>query len=205
MTITDGSELIDPKYYAQHGPPHDIWTQLRAESPVHWCEPNGVEPFWAITKHADVCKISTRPDLFVNGPGITVLTARENEALEQSQLAAMRMVIMMDPPEHRSVRNVAAPEFLPQAVRKLDGELETSAREIVDAMAGATGEGECDFATDVAAAHPLRILAHMLGVPREQEPDILRITNQLFAFDDPELRRGDDFFQSIMEVAMEAY
>jgi len=205
MAITDGFELIDPGYYAQHGPPHDIWTRLRAESPVHWCEPRGLEPFWAITKHADICEISTQPELYLNAPGITVLSDRQNEVLEASQLSAMRVVITMDPPEHRSVRKVAAPEFTPRAVRNLDDEIEASAREIVDELAGETGEGECDFATEVAAAHPLRILAHMLGVPREQEPDILRITNQLFAFDDPELRRGDDFYQAIMAVAMEAY
>ena len=60
-------------------------------------------------------------------------------------------------------------------------------------MAGETGIGECDFATDVAAAHPLRILSTILGVPREQEPDILRLTNQLFGADDPDMQReGED-------------
>ena len=34
MMITNGSELISPEYYGQNGPPHDVWTQLRAESPV---------------------------------------------------------------------------------------------------------------------------------------------------------------------------
>jgi len=30
MTITTGEELVDSAYYAAHGPPHDIWTRLRA-------------------------------------------------------------------------------------------------------------------------------------------------------------------------------
>ena len=68
------------------------------------------------------------------------------------------------------------------------------------------GEGECDFATDVAAAHPLRILSTMLGVPRESEPDILRLTNQLFASDDPDLQReGTDRRQAIEELGLEFY
>ena len=46
----------------------------------------------------------------------------------------------------------------------------------------------------------------MLGVPREQEPDILRLTNELFALDDPELQReGEDRQVAIMELAMELY
>jgi cytochrome P450 len=44
--------------------------------------------------------------------------------------------------------------------------------------------GECDFANAVTAAHPLRILSSVLGVPRSEEPRILRLTNQLFASDD---------------------
>ncbi len=205
MTITDGTELIEAEYYAAHGVPHDIFTKLRAESPVHRCEPEGYESFWAITKYDDVCEISTRPDLFLNAPGITILKDRDNEALADSALAQMRVVITMDPPEHRDVRKIAGPEFTPRAIRRLDEEIERSAREVVDDMAGATGEGECDFAVDVATAHPLRILSNMLGIPRVQEPDILRITNQLFAFEDPELQRDPDAAKGLMELAMEAY
>ena len=35
MSITDGHELISPQAYGEHGVPHDLWTRLRAESPVH--------------------------------------------------------------------------------------------------------------------------------------------------------------------------
>jgi len=112
----------------------------------------------------------------------------------------------MDPPEHRSFRKVASPVFTPRAVQAMDEVIRTSARELVDRLAGETGEGECDFANDVAAAHPLRILSTMLGVPRESEPDILRLTNQLFAADDPDLqRKGEDRRQSLMELGLEFY
>ena len=118
----------------------------------------------------------------------------------------MRTIITMDPPEHWLYRKVANRVFTPRAISELDAVIEQSARETVDRLAGETGEGECDFAVDVAAAHPLRILSTMLGVPREQEPDILRLTNELFALDDPELQReGEDRQVAIMELAMELY
>lgn len=205
MPITNGEELIDSEYYATHGPPHAIWTRLRAESPVHRCEPTGYEPFWAITKFDDITEISTQPNRFVNSRGITLLKQKDEQLLNSSGFPEFRVIINMDPPEHREVRRIAGPEFTPRAIKQLDAEIERSAREIVDEMAGETGEGECDFATDVAVAHPLRILSHMLGVPRSQEPDILRITNQLFAFEDPELQRDTDPARALMEVAMEAY
>jgi hypothetical protein len=205
MTITNGEELVDSAYYAEHGPPHDIWTRLRAESPVHRCEPEGYQPFWAITKYDDITSISTQPERFRNREGITLLKAADDAALNASALASMRVIITMDPPEHHDVRAIAAPVFTPRGISALDDVIERSAREVVDRMAGDSGEGECDFATDVATAHPLRILSDMLGVPRSQEPDILRITNELFAFEDPELQRDADPGKGLAELAMEAY
>ncbi|MDZ7734661.1 MAG: hypothetical protein U5R31_17690 [Acidimicrobiia bacterium] len=170
-------------------PPHDIWTRLRAESPVHHCDPPGYEPFWAITKYSDIVDISTKPDIFLNEPGINVLTQDQIEALEESAFGSMRVIIGMDPPEHRDVRKIAAPEFTPRAIRNLDHVIEQSAREIVDEMAGWRGARAClDFAVDVAAAHPLRVLSPACSASREQKTDILRITNQLFAFEDPRAR-----------------
>jgi cytochrome P450 len=205
MSITTGEELVDSAYYAVHGPPHDVWTRLRAESPVHRCEPESYPPFWAITKYDDITSISTQPTRFTNGGGITLLKNVDDAAFNASALASMRVIITMDPPEHHDVRAIATPAFTPRGLSTLDEEIERSAREVVDRMAGDSGEGECDFATDVAVAHPLRILSTMLGVPREQESDILRITNELFGFEDPEMQRDADRGKGLAELAMEAY
>jgi cytochrome P450 len=208
MSITDGFDLVSSHSYANKGVPHDLWTRLRAESPVHWCTPAGFEPFWAITKHADICEISKQPDTFSSANGIAMIQQDQDAQLRaQNQgFGAMRVIIEMDPPEHRGFRNVSSPVFTPRAVKAMDETIRTSAREVVDRLAGETGEGECDFASDVAAAHPLRILSTMLGVPRESEPDILRLTNQLFGSDDPDLQReGEDQNQALAALGLEFY
>jgi cytochrome P450 len=118
----------------------------------------------------------------------------------------MRTIIEMDPPEHRTYRKVASPWFTPRAVGRVEEAVAKSARDLVDKLAGDSGEGECDFAIDVATAHPLRILSTILGVPREAEPDILRLTNQLFGGEDPELQReGEDREKAMLELGMELY
>jgi len=207
MSITDGLDLVSSHAYATKGVPHALWTRLRAESPVHWCTPAGFEPFWAITRHADVCEISKQPDVFSSASGIAMIAKAEEAFVREEGLGGtMRVIIEMDPPEHRSYRRIASPVFTPRAVQAMDEAIRTSAREIVDRLAGETGEGECDFANDVAAAHPLRILSTMLGVPRESEPDILRLTNQLFGSDDPDLqRKGTDRRQAIIAMGLEFY
>ena len=207
MKITNGQDLIDPLSYAKQGVPHEVWTRLRRESPVHYCEPKGFEPFWAITRHADICEISKQPDRFLNRRGIVLMNDEQMKIRASGEgLAAMRTIIEMDPPEHRKFRKVASPSFTPRAVKALDEAVLASARGIVDKLAGKTGEGECDFATDVAAAHPLRILSTILGVPRDMEPEILRLTNQLFGSDDPDLqRKGDDPEKIAMELGLELF
>ena len=72
VTIATQEETRDAFAPVRLGrPPHELFTRLRAESPVHRCEPPGFEPFWAITKYADIFEISTSPDRFASGPGIT--------------------------------------------------------------------------------------------------------------------------------------
>jgi hypothetical protein len=204
MALTDGRELIEPSWYGEHGPPHDIWSQLRRESPVHACEPPGYRPFWAITRHADICEISKRPESFSSAPGIFM--PRKSDVLDPDGLGKMRVIIEMDPPEHRAIRKVTSPWFTPRALGRVDAAVDKSARALVDRMAADGGQGECDFATDIAAAHPLRILSTILGVPQSEEPRILRLTNQLFADDDPELQReGEDRVQAQRELGMELF
>ncbi len=196
MAITDGTELMDPHAYARAGYPHELWRRLRRESPVHWCEGPELMPFWALTRHAHICEVSKQPDKFLSGPGIIPATKEAAERIargERSPFDAMQTVITMDPPKHRKFRKVASPWFTPQALNRLDDVVRASARRLVDRLHAAqvNGEGVCDFATDVATAHPLRILATILGVPEQDEAHILRLTQQLFAGDDPEFKRDE--------------
>jgi cytochrome P450 len=196
MHITDGSELIDPHAYARTGYPHALWARLRRESPLHWCEPPVLVPFFAVTRHAHICEISKQPDLFLNGKGIVPATQEVAARIargEKGPFDAMQTIITMDPPKHRTFRRVASPWFTPHAIGRIDEAVEASARRLVDRLYDkqVNGEGRCDFAVEVATQHPLRILATILGVPQEDEERILRLTQQLFAGQDPEFQREE--------------
>jgi len=201
MPITDGFDLIAPEAYTPNGPPHDTWTRLRAESPVHRCDHEAFNPYWAISRHADICTVSKQPDLFLSQPGI-ILERAGLPIDRDAGIGAMRTVIEMDPPGHREYRKVASPWFTPRAMNRIDGMVQETARWIVDRLAGDTGEGEADFAFDVAAAYPLRVLSSILGIPIEQEQKMLELTNQIFAPEDEELGFGTDFKEGEVEDAV---
>lgn len=194
--ITDGTDLLDPLRYATLGYPHEVWTRLRRESPLHWCEPVELVPFWAVTRHAHIHEISSQPEIFENGKGIVPATREVAERIargERGPFDMMQTIITMDPPKHRKYRKVASPVFTPQALNRIDETVQASAKRLVNRLyeSQRNGEGSCDFVTDVAVPHPLRILATMLGVPEADEPTILRLTQQLFAGDDPEFKRPE--------------
>ena len=194
--ITDGTDLLDPLRYATLGYPHEVWTRLRRESPLHWCEPVELVPFWAVTRHAHIHEISSQPEIFENGKGIVPATREVAERIargERGPFDMMQTIITMDPPKHRKYRKVASPVFTPQALNRIDETVQASAKRLVNRLyeSQRNGEGSCDFVTYVAVPHPLRILATMLGVPEADEPTILRLTQQLFAGDDPEFKRPE--------------
>ncbi len=70
--------------------------------------------------------------------------------------------ITSDPPEHTPARKVLLPAFTPQAVAKLEPKTRAICRELLDEIGGAT---DCDAATQYSQHIPVRVIAHMLGLP----------------------------------------
>jgi hypothetical protein len=65
--------------------------------------------------------------------------------------------------------------------------------------------GECDFVNEVALHYPLRVIMEILGVPPQDEPRMLQLTQQLFGATDPDLRRkGGDNSPEAQAAAIQA-
>jgi cholest-4-en-3-one 26-monooxygenase len=195
----DALDLVDPTGYARDGYPHELWTRLRAEAPVARFAPPGYEPFWAITKHADILEITRDPLRFSSAQGITLRRAG-------APVMASEMVVMLDPPEHGPVRKVANARFTPRAVRERRPDIERIAVEILDDAAPAGTEAELDFVERIAAPFPLAVIAWILGVPREDWGLLFRWTNEVIGKDDPEYRRpGESPGQTIKRARGEVH
>jgi len=180
-------DVISAKTYGEHGYPHDAWRRLRAEAPVSKLTPPGYRPFWAITKHADIIEVSKQPAKFQSAGRFILFpdaVAPPGESLEEAP--PLRMLVNMDPPEHRDYRRLVSHWFTPRAVAKLEARLEEITTEIFDDLAGDGGWREFDFVSEVAALQPLRMITEMLGIPREREQWVLKITNQNFGLEDPD-------------------
>jgi cholest-4-en-3-one 26-monooxygenase len=161
--------------------PHEMFATLRREDPVHWhAEPNG-PGFWAITKHADVKAISRNPGLFSSARRGALLRDPEPHMLAITQ----KIMLNMDPPQHRQYRNLINKAFTPRMINGLHGRIQELVGEIIDDV---IERGDCDFVEDVAAKLPMLAICEMMGVPREDRERIYNLGNQMVGFDDPELQ-----------------
>jgi cytochrome P450 len=183
--VIDPLELVDPARYGQRGYPHELWAQMRAEAPVAWIEPPDLEPFWAITKHADVQQVAAQPLRFSSARGITL--RRPNQPDFHSDV-----LVVLDPPRHGPLRRVASPRFTPKAMRARRDDIERIALELVEEAVAGGAEGEFDFVDRIAAPFPLAVIAWTLGVPREDVGLLHRWTNEVIGKNDPEYRRPDE-------------
>jgi len=178
-------DLVGPSRYAAHGYPHAAWARLRREDPLHWVDRGVVNPFWAVTKHADVRWLSRQPRRFLNQPRLAVFPDFGAGGPVSGDPFA-RHLINMDPPDHASYRKVAAFRFTPRAVRRLLPNVEEITTMLLDAAASEGETREGDFVELFAAKLPLVVLADLLGVPREDWEQMFRWTNQTIGSTDPE-------------------
>ena len=183
--------LVNPRCYADKRI-HDAYTWLRQNNPLGVAKPDGYDPFWAVTKHADILHISKQNDLFHNGDRQATLTNQESDRRVREITGGsphlIKSLVQMDAPEHPKYRALAQAWFLPGNLKKLEDRIRTIARGAVDKMA-ARG-GRCDFVNDVALLYPLHVIMEILGVPEEDEPRMLRLTQELFAPQDPDTARA---------------
>jgi len=166
----------------------DAFALLRAERPIaHFDDPvieDSPVPlppgdgYYALTRHRDISTASRHPEIFRSGQGAVSLIDLPPEMVEY-----FSGMISTDNPRHTRLRRIVSNAFNPRRVQAIEASIDRVAREIVDAVAA---DGGCDFATDVAAPFPLRIICEMMGVPRSDEAEALRCSNTILSGGDDE-------------------
>lgn len=194
--------------YARDSHPHELFAWLRQNDPLRWFEPEGFQPFWAASKHADLLEIERQPEIFSSEPRTEILpdsliqgAQRRSEEIGTGE-RMFRSLVDMDPPDHTQYRALVQPWFTPSNLKRLEQRVEEITREVLDEMMGDGGVRELDFVQDVAVWHPLRMICELLGVPQSDEGLILKLTNEIFAGEDPEMNRAGDS-SSLMTTIMD--
>ncbi|WP_433431296.1 cytochrome P450 [Nonomuraea sp. CA-141351] len=156
-------EVFMPSTY-ESAVPYDLFAELREEFPVCWIPEPAIGPwregpgYWGVFRHDDVKHVLRDHEGFSSHLGATQLRDPDTPG----DLAFVRsQMLNMDPPGHSRLRRIVAAAFTPRAVRALE-------RTIAGRAAALFAEGECDF-VEVAADLPVWTLAHVMGVPAQDQ------------------------------------
>ena len=184
----DYTEIVRPATYADEAKIHSIFTHMRANDPVALIETDTNDPFYALTRHADIIEVARLHEKFLN-TALPVLTSKEDRAAReaQGQMPGVRTLVSVDGEDHKKLRDLTRDWFLPQHLKRFEPTCREIARESVDHMLS-LGE-EFDFVKDVAVWYPLKVIMKILGVPDEQGDMMLTMTQQMFGAADPEVTK----------------
>ncbi len=183
--------VVDPKAHADPKRIHAAYEWLRKNDPIARAEIPGFDPFYVVTKHADILELSRDNTRYPYGDFPSTLASSEGVA--QGRIAReqgrplLYTLVQMDEPDHMKYRALTQAWFMPQNLKKTESRVRELAREAVDRMAAAGNE--CDFVNEIALHYPLRVIMEILGVPHEDEGRMLQLTQELFGSTDPDLKR----------------
>lgn len=180
--------LARPATFADPDAVYDLYRRLRNDDPVALVEAPGHRPFRAVTRHADIMAIERDAEMFEAGPR-TVLLPEKVENIYLSKYGdrnGVKPLTHMDGDYHRAHRDVTKDWFMPKHLKRFEPRVAEIAKEFVDRMEDMGGR--CDFAADVAFLYPLRVILTLMGVPREDEAHVLRLTQRLFSPADKDLK-----------------
>jgi cytochrome P450 len=188
--------IFDPNTYVA-GPPHELFAELRRTQPVYWQEMDDGDGCWAILKHADVVHVAREARLFSASEGGIVV-----EDLDSERLAMMRnMLLAMDPPRHVDYRRPLLPSFTAKAVGQLEDRVRAICREIMDT---AREKGDVEFVHEVCALVPSQVVGELVGLPRDDWPQIHRWAEQNTSGQDADYAGEDGSNDATISMAMYA-
>ena len=165
--------LHSPDFYA--GDPFPAYRELRATAPVFW---NDVTNFWALLKYEDIRFVSSNPAMFTSTRGITIPDPHVANPVQEGNL------IFTDPPRHRQLRKLINAGFTRRRVAVLEPKIREIVRGILDGLQPGSVH---DFAEEIAAPLPTRMIAELIGAPPDDWEQFRTWSDAATGIDDPEI------------------
>ncbi len=181
------NRLVNPKVYASDEL-YETYAWLRANQPLGMAEIEGFDPFWVVTRYEDLIEISkdnkrfpygNRPSTFMDKASVAMSMQMKDNPIALS-------LIQMDPPVHLKYRLLTQSWFMPANLKKREEEIRHIAKKAANNFVAMGGSG--DFVTGVSLNYPLEVIMNILGIPEEDFPFMLKLTQEIFGPLDPDVK-----------------
>lgn len=190
MVMVDRPEqvFVTPSAYTDEPGLRAAFAAIRRDDPVPYVESDDFDPFWVITKYADVMEVASKPSVFHNAPRPTPTPRAVDTKRAETGQRRLTTLIHLDDPTHHRYRTLTSEWFLPRTVNRYEPHIAELAARFVDRLADA---GDTDLVETLAIEVPLHTIMAILGLPADDHDLVLRLTHQILGFNDPAHQRGD--------------
>ncbi|ORV41113.1 cytochrome [Mycolicibacter engbaekii] len=158
--MTQAELVFDPFSEEYFDNPFEIYRRMREEAPLYY---NAEEDFYALTRHEDVAAALKDFATYSSTRGCDL-------AMVRSGSAPAKMIIFMDPPDHRHMRSLLNKAFTPRAIQ---AQRETVIEQ-VDRFLAAVDPNGFDVVQDFSGPFPVEVITRMAGVPDEYRQQVRR-------------------------------
>ncbi|MCU0261829.1 MAG: cytochrome P450 [Ilumatobacteraceae bacterium] len=193
---TTDYDIFDPQYVDD---PYGIWAEMRSRCPIAHTERWGGS--WLPVTYQHVTAMARNIEDFPSGNGVGVVPPLQPTEEERAEIEARRAAgqqpllangvppISADPPLHSWTRRLILPAMSPKKVEEYEVMTRELCRRLVD---GFVHTGRADAAADYAQQIPVRVIAHLLGVPPEESDTFTGWVRDVleFAYDEERRRHG---------------
>jgi cytochrome P450 len=175
--------LVTEREHWLDGPPHELFSRLRSECPVHWTARVSDYPdesgYWSVTRPDDIHTVSRDWRTYSSEVGgVTAIS-------DVFPIELMRaMFIGMDPPKHDRLKMLFQAGFTPRRIAAHEPAIRRIAVDVLDRLAG---RETCDLVIDVAQPIVSRVIGSFMGIPAQDDAVWARLMNTALGAGDPDL------------------
>ncbi len=162
MTTTPEIDLTDPDVVRD---PFTSYGTAREIAPLARILIPGMNPLWALTRHADARAVLGDPrfeinaDSFIRPPGIP-----------EHCLKYMRTMSEMNGPEHTRLRRLVSPAFTARRAAEFRARIEPIVDGLLDDLPSHVEDGSVDLLRHFAWLVPIDVICELVGIPVEDRP-----------------------------------
>jgi cytochrome P450 len=185
--MTTSKLVFDPFSEEYFNSPWEIYRRMREEAPVYY---NEEQDFYALSRHADVAAAFKDYETYSSAYGLDLAMVKSGEPLP------LKMIILMDPPEHRQMRSLVNKVFTPRAIANL----KPMVVETIDQCFRAAESEHFDVVQEFSAFFPVEVITRMLGVPEDRRQQVRQWVDTSLHREPGQVEMSQEGLQAIAEA-----
>ncbi len=189
--MTKAKLVFDPFSLDFFNGAYETYRRMRDEAPVYY---NEQHDFYALTRHEDVAPAFKDFETYSSAYGVDLASIRNGLPTD----AGPRMIIFMDPPEHRNMRSLLNKVFTPRAIQAQSDNVIDKIEKYLGRIEG----DEFDAVQEFTAPFPVEVITTMLGVPEEDAQQVRHWIDDSLTREVGQVEVGEHAMQANVDQAM---